>query len=153
SKDTLSGTSGSPASLTLTATGGTPPYTWKVEPLLLPIGFSLTADGVLSGTSPAYYGGDYRMFPVQITDSASPAHSATVTIGVDMFGFSPDTFTPVPQVGVDYEQGYVHSQGGIEPLQWVLDGTVPPGMTFKKNPASTDTREYGLYGAPTQTGH
>src|SRR5581483_2508280 len=37
--------------------------------------------------------------------------------------------------------------------QWVLDGTVPPGMTFKKNPASTDTREYGLYGAPTQTGH
>jgi len=44
---------GVPYTATLTATGGTPPYKWDApNPSAVPSGFSLSQDGVLSGTYP-----------------------------------------------------------------------------------------------------
>lgn len=51
---------------TLTATGGTPPYTWSVPSSTLPVGLSLTGN-TISGTPTS--GGTFN-FAVQVTDSA-----------------------------------------------------------------------------------
>lgn len=59
---------------TLTAANGTAPYTWSVTGGALPAGMSLSTAGVLSGTPTA--SGSFS-FTVTVTDSASPAHTAT----------------------------------------------------------------------------
>src|SRR5215468_1199694 len=46
-------TSGVAYSATLTATGGTPPYTWSIASGTLPAGLTLTTGGVISGTPTA----------------------------------------------------------------------------------------------------
>jgi hypothetical protein len=60
-------------SLTLTASGGTPPYQWAAGGQGLPTGLSLAATtGTISGTPTTI--GSYT-FPIQVTGSAK--HSAT----------------------------------------------------------------------------
>lgn len=63
-------TVGSSYSAPLTATGGTPPYTWSIASGSLPAGLSLNAStGVISGTPTA---AATSSFTVQATDSTSP---------------------------------------------------------------------------------
>ena len=61
-------------SQTLTATGGTSPYTWSVTSGTLPAGLTLSSSGVISGT-PTTAGSN--TISIKVTDSASPV--ATVT--------------------------------------------------------------------------
>ncbi|MEI9972688.1 MAG: Ig domain-containing protein [Ignavibacteriota bacterium] len=76
---------------TLTATGGTPPYTWSVVNSTgtgLPEGMTLNAaTGAVSATQVNGQGG-YRV-TMQVTDSASPS-PAVATAQVD-FGVNSDT--------------------------------------------------------------
>ncbi len=68
-----SGTSGAPYSTTLTAQGGTPPYSWSISSGSLPAALQLSAAGLISGTpNPA---GTFT-FTVQVTDSGAPAKTA-----------------------------------------------------------------------------
>lgn len=70
------GQMGVPYSATLTAMGGTAPYTWSIIFGTLPIGLTLgAADGVISGTATAT--GSF-IFTVLVIDSAGNA--ATLTI-------------------------------------------------------------------------
>jgi hypothetical protein len=55
-------------SAALSATGGTPPYTWSVQAGALPPGLSLSAAGVISGTPAAE--GDYT-FKVRCTPASA----------------------------------------------------------------------------------
>jgi hypothetical protein len=55
-------------SATLSATGGTPPYSWSVQAGALPPGLSLSAAGAISGT-PALEG-DYT-FKVRCTPASA----------------------------------------------------------------------------------
>lgn len=65
-------------SQTLTATGGTPPYTWSVFPKTLPAGLQLnTTTGVISGTTSV--GGT---FPVLFTASDANGLTGTKTINI-----------------------------------------------------------------------
>lgn len=64
-----SGGVGVPYSATLSATGGTPPYTWSLVSGSLPPGLSLSSAGEISGTPSA--AGSYS-FTVQVTDSSTP---------------------------------------------------------------------------------
>jgi uncharacterized repeat protein (TIGR01451 family) len=78
-------------STALTASGGTPPYTWSVNTssgVGLPEGMSLNpATGVVSATQVNGQGG--FAVTIQVTDSASPSHnSASATLG---FGVYSDT--------------------------------------------------------------
>ena len=72
-------TLGSAYSATVTATGGTSPYTWSVTSGALPPGLSLSPSGTISGT-PAVAG----TFPVtiQVSDSSSPAQTATAALSI-----------------------------------------------------------------------
>jgi hypothetical protein len=65
------GTVGQAYSQQLTASGGTPSYTWSTPPGSLPPGFNLSASGMLSGTPTAE---SSYSFNVQVTDSAAPVH-------------------------------------------------------------------------------
>lgn len=67
------------AQTTLAASNGTAPYTWSVTSGSLPAGVTLTPAGVLSGTPTAF--GTFN-FTVQVSDSATPAHTATANFSV-----------------------------------------------------------------------
>src|SRR5262249_10843973 len=54
-------------SATLTATGGTPPYTWSIASGTLPAGLTLTSAGVISGTPTAI---GTSSFTVKVTAGA-----------------------------------------------------------------------------------
>jgi hypothetical protein len=68
-------------SQTLSAYGGTPPYTWTVVSGALPSGLTLSAAGVLSGTPTA---AGTAVFNVQVVDAASAAAIAAMTLTVQM---------------------------------------------------------------------
>ena len=67
-------------SATLSATGGTTPYRWSISSGSLPSGLSLNSTtGAISGTPTAT--GTFS-FTVKVTDSGSPAQSATKTLSI-----------------------------------------------------------------------
>ena len=112
------GTAGTPYSQTLTATGGTVPYTWTVGqgfPAFLALNQNT---GVVSGTPTA--SGNFS-FPVQVTDASRSTASGTVTLTITA---SPVTITTVPPifngtVGVAYVQSF-HAAGGTPPYTWSI---------------------------------
>ena len=67
------GTVGTAYSQTLTATGGTTPYTWTIASGTLPAGLTLSSNGVISGT-PTTAGG-----PTSVTFKVTDANSLTAT--------------------------------------------------------------------------
>jgi large repetitive protein len=71
------GTVGVPYTYTLIATGGTPSYTYALTAGSLPPGISLASDGTISGT-PTQPGA--TSFTVTVTDSASPAATASLPL-------------------------------------------------------------------------
>jgi hypothetical protein len=139
-------------STTLHQQGGTPPYTWSLDPASspLPVGLSLSAAGVLTGT-PTVAGA--ASFTVDVTDSVSllPAgFTYTVTIAGAAV---PLTITPPPPVppitdpttllpittppslpwGMQYVTYYpalaMQPAGGTPPYTWTATG-LPLGMTM-----------------------
>jgi hypothetical protein len=66
-------TAGTAYSATLQATGGTTPYTWTIASGILPAGLTLQGDSVSGTTSLT---GQFS-FTVEVTDSSSPAQTAT----------------------------------------------------------------------------
>jgi Putative Ig domain len=72
---------GVPYSTTLTATGGTSPFTWSVSSGTLPDGLGLSSAGVISGT-PTTPG--LSSFTVMVTDSDTPAETATANLSIDV---------------------------------------------------------------------
>ena len=67
---------GAAQNIALTATGGKTPYTWTLAKGSLPPGLTLSAAGVITGTPTT--AGSYS-FDVKVTDSQTPAVSATKT--------------------------------------------------------------------------
>ena len=75
-----SGTVGTTYSSTLTATGGTTPYTWSIASGSLPAGLSVDPNtGAITGTPSA---AGISSFTVQVTDSSSPAQSTTQALSI-----------------------------------------------------------------------
>ncbi len=74
---------------TLSASGGTTPYTWSVASGSLPAGLSLSSSGQISGTPTA--AGIYP-FDVRASDSSSPAQTATAGGVIDVADATLDAF-------------------------------------------------------------
>src|SRR5579862_157565 len=138
------GTQTTPYSQTVTATGGTGPYTYAVTSGALPAGLTLnTSTGVISGTPTA-------SGPANFTIGATDAHGNTgsqaysINIGVAPLSISPSTLPPATQ-GTAYSQT-VTASNGIAPYTYaIVSGALPSGLTLN---ASTGA----ITGTPTVTG-
>jgi Putative Ig domain/Bacterial lectin len=133
---------GSPYTDTLTATGGTPPYTWSVNAGSLPAGIGLTSAGVLAGTPTT--AGSYT-FSVNVIDQNNGIATTSITLVV--FGGLSLNFPAPPSgtVGTAYTDTLT-ATGGTTPYSWSVSlGTLPAGISLN---ASTGV----LSGTPTVAG-
>jgi hypothetical protein len=87
-------TVGATYSASLLATGGSAPLTWSLASGSLPAGLALTRSGQIAGTPSA---SGTSSFTVQVTDSESPAESATAELWITV---APATPLPPPVVGM-----------------------------------------------------
>jgi hypothetical protein len=117
-----------PYSTLLTATGGTPGYTWAITAGSLPSGMSLASGtGIISGQCAA---AGTSSFTVQVTDAASATASASVSITVSAGLTFTTTTLPAGTAGAAYT-GTLAAAGGTTPYTWgIASGTIPPGLTL-----------------------
>jgi hypothetical protein len=123
---------GKPYSATLTATGGTLPYTWSLAAGTLPAGLALNAaSGAITGAPTASAAASALTF--KVTDSGNPAQSATTSLTLTIAPASLAITTPsLPggQLGTAYK-ATLTATGGTPPLTWTLvSGTLPAGLTL-----------------------
>jgi hypothetical protein len=119
-------------SQTLSASGGTTPYTWSSG--VLPAGLSLaTSTGVVSGTPTSAASGSAVTFTV--TDSGTPTQSKSATLSLTIAAaptpLSISTASlPNGTVGTAYSTS-LSASGGTAPYSWtVSSGTLPNGLTL-----------------------
>jgi hypothetical protein len=130
-------------SQTLSAFGGSQPYTWSVTSGSLPAGLTLSpGSGTLTGTPTAT---GSSTFTVQVVDSDQPALSASRTFTVMVVtAFNATTSSlPTGKVGKAYS-AQLTATGGVSPYVWSLQGTLPDGLQLSPSGAIT--------GTPTATG-
>ena len=126
------GGQGIPYSYTLSATGGTLPYTWTLAGGALPNGIMLSLQGKLGGT-PTTGGAPPADIAVQVMDSLGATATAgyTITITPPVVIASP---SPLPSgtLGGPYSQT-LNANGGTAPYWWTVvstGGPLPPGLTL-----------------------
>jgi hypothetical protein len=139
------GTDGVAYSQTVSAGGGTGPYTFAVTAGALPTGLSLDGNtGAITGTptTPGSF-----PFTITATDSASATGTRDYTVDIaaaPALTLGPATL-PDPANGTAYSQTLVAS-GGVGPYAFaVTAGALPPGLTL--NPATGE-----ISGTPTAAG-
>lgn len=140
----FSATAGTPYTLTFSAQGGTPPYTWSIVSGNS-AGLTMSTAGVLSGTpQPA---GSFS-FAVQVADSNGQTASQTFSLTVNPASLSINTNNTSlsGSVGTAFNQTLATATGGTSPYTWTIaSGSLPPGLTLSSSSAA-------LAGTPTQPG-
>jgi hypothetical protein len=122
------GTVGQSYSEVLTASGGTPPYSWSIASGSLPGGLTLIPSGSIDGTPTAV--GNF-IFTVRVTDSASriATRSLSITISLPLLITTPSPLA-AGTVGASYSQTLA-ATGGTTPYVWTpASGTLPAGLTL-----------------------
>ncbi|WP_421359044.1 putative Ig domain-containing protein [Agrobacterium rosae] len=127
-------TAGNAYSQTLSASGGTAPYTFAVSAGTLPAGLSLSTVGVLSGTPTA--SGSFN-FTATATDSGGApttgnrAYTLTVAAAATSL---PSTSLPAGTAGQAYSSAINPAIGGIAPYDYALSaGALPAGITLNSS--------------------
>jgi hypothetical protein len=129
----------------VTATGGTPAYTWSIASGSLPPGLSLnSATGSITGTPTT--SGNYG-FTVQVTDSSSPLQTAMASLSISIPPLAISTQSlAIGTVGVSYS-AEVAATGGTPAYTWsIASGSLPPGLSLNSATGS-------ITGTPTTSGN
>jgi uncharacterized protein YhjY with autotransporter beta-barrel domain len=138
------GAQGTPYAQTITASGGTAPYTYSLAAGALPAGLTLNAStGAIAGTPSA---AGVSSFTIGAADSAAHtgAMTYTVTVTTTALVISPASL-PNPAQGVAYSQTLT-TTGGTAPYTYSLaSGALPAGLGLN---ASTGA----ISGTPTGSG-
>lgn len=135
------GTVGTSYSQQLSAAGGATPYTWALASGSLPVGLSLSAAGVISGTPTA---AGSPSFTVRVTDAASRTATQSLTLTISATLSITTSTLPAGVVGVAYSQALV-AAGGTTPYTWaVTSGSPPAGLSLGSSGV--------LSGTPTTAG-
>lgn len=122
----------------LSASGGTAPYSWSITGGALAAGLSLSTGGAISGTPTAPSGASVTF---QVKDSATPAATQSVTLPMTVNAALAVTTTSLPnaQVGKSYSATLV-ATGGTAPLTWSLtSGSLPAGLALSSSGAISGT--------------
>lgn len=148
------GIKGEAYSQTLTAIGGTPPYTWAKTAGSTPTGLTLNPDGTITGTPTA--GGSF-VFTVQVTDTAGTPASVTKDFNLtilDPLALTIRTNSALPQgtfstpIGTPYSVTLIAS-GGTPAYTWgVTAGSLPSGSI----PFLLDSLTGKITGTPNAAG-
>jgi hypothetical protein len=123
-------TSGSNYGNSLSASGGTNPYTWTLIGGNLPSGLTLSTSGLISGmpTSAAT-----ASITVQVSDNTQPSPqvaSKTLSLTVTSPLTIPSASLPGGIIGTPYSH-VMAASGGTGPYTWSLSsGALPPGITL-----------------------
>lgn len=138
------GVAGAPYSATISAAGGTQPYTFSVASGFLPAGLALSPAGVLSGTPTS---SAIANFTVQVQDSSSPAQKVSATYTFTISGALAISTPGLSNgmVGSAYTTSLA-AVGGVAPYTFsLLRGPLPAGLTI--NSGGT------ISGTPTTAGN
>jgi hypothetical protein len=119
------GTEGVSYSQTLSATGGTAPYTWSTGAQGPPSGISLSSSGVLSGTPTGNTYPYQAEINVIVTDSLSHQGTEVLPLLISSSIALQTTSVPNGTQGVAYSQQLV-ATGGTSPYSWSINGGGPP---------------------------
>ena len=138
------GTIGSAYSSTVSATGGTSPYTWAIASGQLPAGLSLTpSSGLISGPPSGPAG--TSAFDVRVSGQNGLFSTKALSIRIADPLVLTTTSLPGGTVGVAYSQALA-ATGGSTPYAWSLAaGTLPAGLTL-------NTTTGVIAGTPTTAG-
>ncbi|MGB6872797.1 MAG: putative Ig domain-containing protein [Dehalococcoidia bacterium] len=110
--------------VTLEASGGTPPYTWGATGL--PAGLTCSTAGVISGTPTA--SGDFTV-AVTVTDSATPPDSESKDLALKVYPALEIITTSLPEAKVgDVYSATLTATGGKPGYTWGATG-LPAGLT------------------------
>ncbi len=125
-------------SATLSAMGGTAPYTWSVTSGGLPAGLTLSSSGLISGTATA---AGSSTFTAQVSDAESTPQKATAQLSITIV--LPLSIVTNPLANGILNSAYNQSlaaTGGMAPYSWTLSsGALPPGLSLSAAGAITGT--------------
>jgi hypothetical protein len=155
--------------------GGSPPFTWRLQSGILPLGLALDATkGLVSGTLPPASGSATSLIFAG-TDSGYPQISVSVPVSLTITPLPALTITnstlPSGSVGTFYGYqicGGVGSQrhcifavrlslsGGVGPFTWswaaAPDSSLPPGLDIGSYFLDYRTHGEAIHGSPTLAG-
>jgi hypothetical protein len=139
-------------SQTLTATGGTAPYTWAVSGTL-PAGLSFsTSTGAITGTPTASVNAAPLKFTV--TDTSNPVLTQTANLTLTIVPANlviTTTSLPTGEVGAAYS-ATLAATGGTTPYSWSLtSGTLPAGLLLNAATGTITGTPTAATGAPPLT--
>ena len=131
------GTVGVAYSASVSASGGTAPYSWSLASGSLPTGLSLNSSGGISGTPSST--GPFP-FTIRVRDSSAPQQTATRSFTITITASGPRiTTVSLPSGTVDLAySATLSATGGASPYTWSLSASrLPDGLNLNSSTGMT----------------